>query len=331
MTISASDGPYISIGAEQPLGTANQPVGVAGLAPYISGTAENPDAGPNCWFGANMLKDPLYRYQRGRGPTLAGGYPNQALGFIDHYVQTIDFAPSAIANANIATTAANATVTSGTPMTLVSATGAGITVLAASFTVQNSGLVIPSGRLLIDNAPNWASVSYASGAMRAFDRTACGRAVSITGGSAGSVGGHFLVSGYDLYGRPQTENINATAGAVTTNGAKGWKWLTSVVPQFNDAHSYSVGTTDIYEFPLRADKYAQVNITWNNTTITSNAGFVAAVTTPANATSGSVRGTWAVQTSASNGTIQLQVEQILPNANISGANYLTGLFGVLPA
>lgn len=326
MTISAEGGPIITKGVEAPLGTANVAVGVAGVAPYITGTAENPDAGPNCFAHGNMFKDPLYRYQAGRGPLAAGGYANQAAGFVDHYMQTVDITPSAIATANIA---ALANVTNGTAMTLVAASGAGITVTTAAFTVFNSGLVVPTAQRRIDANPAWTSVSFASGALQAWNRAAVGRAISITG-SASATGGAFKVVGYDIYGFPQTETITAGAGAVTTNGKKGWKWITSVTPQFTDAHNYSVGTADIFEFPLQALKFCQVDIMWNNTWITANTGFVAAdVTNPATLTTGSVRGTYAVQ-SASDGTKQLQIFQSLTPAQLLAAQGAASVFGIVP-
>lgn len=324
MTITAVDGPYITIGSEAALGTANQAVGVAGVGPYISGVSENPDAGPNCFFAGNMLKDMRYRYRRGGGSLAAGGYANQAVGYVDHCIQTLDMAPSQLQTNNIA---AAANVEDGVAMTLVAASGAGITVTTSAFTVTPTGLVVPTGQRRIDANPTWPSVSQASSAMLAWGCAACGRAVSITG-EAGGTGGHFIVSGYDVYGNPQTEDINATAGATTKNGKKGFVWITSVTPQFTDAHNYSVGTADIFEFPIRADRFSNTRIYWSDTLITASTGFVAADTTsPATTTTGSPRGSYAVQ-SASDGTKRLQVFQTIPVANLLTT---TGVFGVTPA
>jgi hypothetical protein len=153
------------------------------------------------------------------------------------------------------------------------------------------------------------------------------RAVSITG-SASSTGGNFLVSGYDIYGVPMSEVIAGPAGATTTNGKKAFKYIASVVPQFTDAHNYSVGTTDIYGFPLRADFFSDVAINYANASVTANTGFVAAVTTsPATTTTGDVRGTYALQ-SAANGSNRLAIRQFVMPANM-GTN--AGLFGVTQA
>ena len=100
-----------------------------------------------------------------------------------------------------------------------------------------------------------------------------------------------------------------------------------VVPDDTSASTVSVGTADVFGFPLRADAFAYVPIYWNNTLITASTGFVAAVTTdPATVSTGDVRGTYAVQT-ASDDTKKLQVFWRPNAANISQV----GQFGVAQA
>ena len=153
------------------------------------------------------------------------------------------------------------------------------------------------------------------------------RAVSVTGSSS-STGGNITISGYDIYGVPMSEVIAAPAGATTVNGKKAFKYISSVVPAFTDAHNYSVGTTDIYGFPLRSDFFSDVSINYNAAAVTANTGYVAAVTTsPATTTTGDVRGTYALQ-SASDGSKRLAIRQFILPANMSS---VTGLFGVTQA
>ena len=153
------------------------------------------------------------------------------------------------------------------------------------------------------------------------------RAVSVTG-SASSTGGNITISGYDIYGVPMSEVIAAPAGATTVNGKKAFKYISSVVPAFTDAHNYSVGTTDIYGLPLRSDFFSDVSINYNAAAVTANTGYVAAVTTsPATTTTGDVRGTYALQ-SASDGSKRLAIRQFILPANM---NSVTGLFGVTQA
>jgi len=153
------------------------------------------------------------------------------------------------------------------------------------------------------------------------------RAVSVTG-SASATGGNILISGYDIYGVPMSEVIAAPASATTVNGKKAFKYIASVVPQFTDAHNYSIGTTDIYGFPLRSDNFGDVAINYNATGITANTGYTAAVTTsPATTSTGDVRGTYALQ-SAADASKRLVVRQFITPANIGS---ITGLFGVTQA
>jgi len=153
------------------------------------------------------------------------------------------------------------------------------------------------------------------------------RAVSVTG-SASATGGNITINGYDIYGVPMSEVIAAPASATTVNGKKAFKYISSVVPAFTDAHNYSVGTTDIYGFPLRSDFFSDVAINYNAAAITANTGYVAAVTTsPATTTTGDVRGTYALQ-SASDASKRLAIRQFILPANM---NSTTGLFGVTQA
>jgi hypothetical protein len=153
------------------------------------------------------------------------------------------------------------------------------------------------------------------------------RAVSVTGSSS-ATGGNITINGYDIYGVPMSEVIAAPASATTVNGKKAFKYISSVVPAFTDAHNYSVGTTDIYGFPLRSDFFSDVAINYNSAAVTANTGYVAAVTTsPATTTTGDVRGTYALQ-SASDASKRLAIRQFILPANMGS---FTGLFGVTQA
>jgi hypothetical protein len=153
------------------------------------------------------------------------------------------------------------------------------------------------------------------------------RAVSVTG-SASATGGNITINGYDIYGVPMSEVIAAPASATTVNGKKAFKYISSVVPAFTDAHNYSVGTTDIYGFPLRSDFFGDVAVNYNAAAITASTGYVAAVTTsPATTTTGDVRGTYALQ-SAADASKRLLIRQFVTPANIGS---ISGLFGVTQA
>lgn len=308
--LSAMSGPFAVWGQGAPLAPGQPPSG-----------DYNPDAGPSSIAVGTIFPDQRFPVNLGVAP----GSPAYVGLWNTGRLMAIDQAPSLIATANIA---ALANAVSGTPMVLVTSTGAGITVTTSVTTILQTGKVVPSGALAIDLLP--ALITFGQNAtMQVVDpRQNIARAVSITGATS-STGGHFIVAGYDLYGNPQTENINAGA-ATLTNGAKGWKFITSVTPQFSDAHNYSIGTADIFEFPVAIYEFAAANIVWNNAVITANTGFVAAVTTTPSAITGSVRGTYAVQ-SASDGTKKLQVWANIMPWNAASLYGTASVYGQVPA
>jgi hypothetical protein len=130
-------------------------------------------------------------------------------------------------------------------------------------------------------------------------RQAITRGVQITGATSGS-GGNFLVTGLDIYGQTMTDTVTVGAGAVTGYSLKAFKAINSVVPQFTDAHNYSVGTSDVFGFAYRSLTWEDTRVFWAGAAMSSATGWVAADTTnPATAATGDVRGT--IQTSATGG------------------------------
>lgn len=290
--------------------------------PYNAGIPLN--AAPSFQFLGGGIQDHRMAYNsRGssvKQPGIVGWYGTEPI--------TAHYSPSAIATANIA---ALANVATGVPMTLVAASGAGITVLssAAPAFFMPTSLSLIAG-VVIDGLPTLQVFGQGGNFQTGFyDRTTyVGRGVSITG-VAGGTGGNFLISGYDCYGYPMTQLLAVGAGAVTANTTKTFKAITSVVPQFTDAHNYSVGTADIYGFGINTNYFGDVFIEWNNTFITANTGYVAAFNGVSTNLTGDVRGTYAVQ-SASDGVKRL-ILQATPTLSQIVSNPTTGLFGVAQA
>lgn len=157
------------------------------------------------------------------------------------------------------------------------------------------------------------------------------RAVSITSTTGQLSAKTFTVRGFDAWGFPMTEVITTSGtAATTTNGKKAFRFILSVTPNFTDAtNTYSVDTTDIIGFPVRSDTYqigfeSDITLMSNNATVASATGYVAAIKTVATATTGDVRGTFALQT-ASNGTLFLMATQ---SPTIAALSSIAGLFGV---
>lgn len=306
MSTTAFTGPLVSYGQRLP-------VGVAGPL--------NADLAPCVFWGGACLMDPRVGYNKTRRGTI-GLYG-------DNLIHEISQVPSAISAVNIAASQSPA----AGAITLVSVTGAGITILSAATVVWSSGNTIPSGTLAIDGAPGlvaFGSADLGTGytMVSVYDPTkAIARNVRIVSGGNDS-GITFTVSGYDLYGYAMTETITG-ANIGTASGIKAFKFITGVTHTGTVAGTITIGTGDVYGLPLRADLWNEIQVYWNSALITAATGFVAAVTTsPATSITGDVRGTYAVQATASDGTRRLVVRGVPSVANVSSN---TGLFGVTQA
>lgn len=156
------------------------------------------------------------------------------------------------------------------------------------------------------------------------------RTLLYTCNSASGAGGTITTRGFDGYWYPITETVTiAPASAVTIAGTKAFKYILSVTPGFTDASfTYSVGTNDVVGLPVRSDAYQvgaeyDVTLMYNNALIAANTGYLAAVLTTPTATTGDVRGTYALQTT-SNGTLRLIATQTPIPGNVGSA---FGTFG----
>lgn len=284
------------------------------------------DAAPSLDFGGNGIQDPRLPWNSvnsANGAAAIGWYGQGR-------IKTVAQVPAAIATANIA---ALANVVNGTAMTLVSSTGSGAVILAAALTVLPSLTVMPIGTLVIDAAPTYTDfATLSNGCHTKFYNasTALGRGISITGVSGGA-GGAFLVKGADVYGYPMSQTITVAAGANTVNSLKTFKFFYSVTPQFTDAHNYSVGTADLFGFPLFMLEFPDADVIWGTPQALqtlSGGTWTAGVTTTASLTTGDVRGTWAPATNASDGTKKLAFFQTMTVGRMTSAPPFANLVGV---
>lgn len=151
-----------------------------------------------------------------------------------------------------------------------------------------------------------------------------GRNVRIT--TATSDVAVYTVLGYDVYGYPMSEAITAN-GASTVSGKKAFKYIQSVTPVGTVGATITVGTGDVYGFPLFSASFQDIFVNWNAGLIVASTGYLAGVTATATTTTGDVRGTYGVQ-SASDGSKRLTISQSPSATRVSS---MTGLFGVSQA
>jgi len=206
------------------------------------------------------------------------------------------------------------------------------TVSGPAIAAGTSGAPITITGTLAAGIPNmWTRFGSVASPMLWNPQALIGRCLSYTA-AAGATYTTATTNGYDFYGYPLTESVTLTAGG-SVNGKKAFKYVRSVTLSGGSAdttHAYSIGTTDIYGLPVRADSFGELLINYAGsltatTLLTAATGFTAAVTTPATATTGDVRGTYALQTAAATGTNRLIVKQTPQPYNLLAGQ--TGLWG----
>lgn len=194
-----------------------------------------------------------------------------------------------------------------TLITQVVSVGTTTMVVSVAPGVTNSSLPVGSGNIFspyFGGNPATYSVPYIAAGVAAIADPAqtISRGIGIAG-STSAVGGTFVCKGYDLYGQAQTENVIHPGGTAVQYGRKTWKFISSITPQFSDANNYSVGTSDVFGFSVRNDKWEYDNFYVAGAFLTVSTGWTAADTTsPATATTGDVRGTIQVGTRGSLGS-----------------------------
>ena len=218
-------------------------------------------------------------------------------------------------------------ITSATVITIANAAGNSSSTLSS---VGNGNNWSVQDNVSPISLSTYAQPYVAGGPGLFFDPTqAVSRCVKITGSSAAS-GGAVTVSGWDIYGQPVTQTVTLGAGAVSVTTTKAFKYIKSIVPAFTDTHTISAGTSDVFGLPLRCDLFEQLMIFDNGALVTANTGWTAAVaTSPATATTGDVRGTYAVQNASGTG-VRLAIYQIPSFQQLvrSGPSGYSSLYGV---
>lgn len=281
---------------------------------FVFGGSNNPDLAPSSFDQGIGLPDPRspFKYQ----PLSRNAYMWPA----PPRICVINQIPAALLANNIA---ASQVPVDGVALTLTAGTG-----VTSGASVRNAltGATV-TGLLAIDTAMTpigFGQSDVIKGWNPALGISRCVRIVS-AGDDSGAV---FTVRGYDLYGYPLTATVTGASGAPgTATTLKAFKYIASVTPVGTlSGSAVTVGTTDTIGLPLRADYFSEIEVWWNSAVVTATTGFTAAVTTnPSTALIGDTRGTYALQSAASNGTLRLTVYLTPSIANVVSS---TGLFGI---
>jgi hypothetical protein len=159
------------------------------------------------------------------------------------------------------------------------------------------------------------------------------RALSVTAQSIGSGTTSITVIGYDIYGNPLQETIQAN-GTTTVNGKKAFKAVLGIQVAASATTGVpaqiAVGVSDVFGISVRSDKWEYLNAFWNGGFAVNNTGWTAALTTAANLTTIDVRGTFNASVAvigtgvlaSSNGARRLTIMMSVPLQNMINATPL---------
>ena len=168
----------------------------------------------------------------------------------------------------------------------------------------------------------------ASAGVATFDYA---RIVTAVSSNIGDTTQSITVTGTDYYGQAQTELI-ALNGTTTVSGLKAFKTVTQVAVDAALTGNLSVGDGDSFGLPYRVTDGGYLLRTGWAGAVADNAGtFTAADTTsPATASTGDVRGTFA-PTTAANGSRRLVIAIGLTAVQAGPNATQTSAIGVTPA
>ena len=185
-----------------------------------------------------------------------------------------------------------------------------VPVALSATAVAAAQAVAGAGNLTINGAS-------ATGGVATFDVP---RTITIVSTNAGDTTQTATVTGTDVYGLAMSELI-AFNGTTAVTGQKAFKTVTRVAISAALTGNGSVGSTDVFGFPFRANTRNYVLTAWNGAFVTTGT-FAAADATVATTTTNDVRGTYAVP-DAADGSKRLTLWMFIFDDDTQ-----TGLYGV---
>ena len=175
---------------------------------------------------------------------------------------------------------------------------------------------------------------YYAGAVAEMDpHGAVGRVLTVTSNNAGDTGYSVTLTSYDAFGVLMRETISVSANATAT-GKKAHKYVVSATLNKSGggtpAGTISIGTSDIFGLNIKNELWEYMNVFWAGSFASASTGWTVADTATATATTGDVRGTYAVQSSATDGVRRLAMFMSLPARQLLSSTYddYISLYGV---
>src|SRR3974390_3271180 len=217
-------------------------MGLTNLSGPLVVAGTEPDISPSFFYGGSaMLMDPRVGYLIGGAP---GSPPVLGWGGADYL--TTKQIPSALATNNIVNASPGV---ANTPLTLVSSSGAGITV-GVALTNALTGARVTVLAIDLPMFGNYLAFGYTPASVQCYDpRRSIARALRIVSSGAGDTTQTITTRGFDLYNYPMSETLSLN-GTTSVAGKKAFKYILSCTPSANTAGNISVGTSDIYGMPL---------------------------------------------------------------------------------
>lgn len=310
MGITANSGPFVAYGITQATSGA--------VSEY------NEERGPSLFDLGYATLDPrsYFNYDPGSavGTKIYGFYSNVAL---------IDYVPTTLQTSALAISSA-VTLAAGSAVTLAAGSSALGTYTTTIVAPENGATV---SVIAIDSTAQYVTYGQAGTVALWNPAAGAGRQLTLTpAGNSSLDGGSWSIAGRDIYGIKVTETISVSSQFMTSR--KTYKYISSVLAATTlGSTGIGIGFNDTFGMPLLAKNTGvnlQVRLTptaslqYGNSSGPVTTGSTATQT----ATSSDSRGTYA-STTASNGTLRLQIMQAITPAMVSSitASDQSGMFG----
>ncbi len=196
------------------------------------------------------------------------------------------------------------------------------TALAAAATLSNQSFTLAAGSGVTTTTINGVTY-YDLGCARCL--TAAGSTTAVTGTTitVNGIEETVLDNGTLGPGLPMRFSFSGPTATGITTSTKAIRYVRSASVDVNTTSGLSLGVADTFGMPYKVANFGDVILNWNNALITASTGFTVAVTTsPATATTGDVRSTYAIQSGAANNSLVFRAYIFVKDPNTE-----TGLYG----